>query len=180
MKLMPFGTKIVFLIVAVVISTFTCIGQLNKNISLTASGNFNFGLHEFQTIDDAGFGISLDMLFFAKKRIGIIAETGGDWFVGDKRFYLGDGRFNKLPVIYILRTGPHFFVTKNIFIAATYGVARYCIRELDFSNAGSYKLSITGLLGLKKKFLARFYYAGVVRSPKALSYFGFSLGYSIL
>ncbi|MBC7875182.1 MAG: hypothetical protein H7Y01_14355 [Ferruginibacter sp.] len=167
-------TVLIFLI-----STITCWGQLDKNISLAASGNFNFGLNEFQTLDDAGFGISFEALFAAKKRVGITAETGGDWFGGDKELDFENGK-NKKPAIYHVRGGPHFFVTKRIRLAATYGFAHYIIREIDFSSAGSYKLSVTALLGAKKKLLARFYHAGVTRDPKTLSYFGVSLGYKIL
>src|SRR5688572_14210462 len=113
-------------------------GQLPKKTSLLISGNFNFGINKFRTSDDAGFGLHTTGLFFARNKAGVTAEAGIDIFLGDKSLYVGgnEGLINSNPVVQSLRVGPHIFVTPAFLTSATFGIARSCIREYEFSTHG--------------------------------------------
>ena len=151
--------------------------QFDKSFSLITSANLNLKTKGLAT-NDAGVGISLDALLFAKHKLQLLVETGTDKFIGDKLFIVDDqGRQNKTATIYTIKAGPQFFLTKNIALSTTIGPAWHSIRAIGFSRDYGFKFAITGFHGVKRRIVTKIFLVEILKDNLNIRYFGLQLGY---
>ena len=151
--------------------------QFDKSFSLIASANLNLKTRGLAT-NDAGVGISLDALLFAKHKLQLLVETGTDKFIGDKLFIVDDkGRQNKTATIHTIKAGPQFFLTKNIALSTTIGPAWHSIRAIGFSRDYGFKFAVTGFLGVKRRIVTKIFMVEILKDNLNVRYFGLQLGY---
>lgn len=152
-------------------------GQFDKTISLRASGNFNVTRNGFGT-NDAGLGLGLDASFFSNHKLNLLTETSAETFFGSKEFIINpEGRENKAPVIYSVKAGPQFFISKNIALSVTYGPSWYSIQAVSFTSDYGFKLGITGLFGKERRLVTKVFLAEIPKDNINIQYFGVGVGY---
>ena len=157
--------------------SLTSYGQLDKSLSLIATGNFDFKTKGL-ALNDAGFGIGLDASFFSKHKFQLLLETSADRFIGDKDFVTADeGRENKSPAIYSIKAGPQFFISKNIALSATFGPAWHSIQAVGFTRDYGFKFGATGFLGDKRRLVTKIFMVYIPKENLNIRYFGLALGY---
>ena len=151
--------------------------QFGKSFSLITSANLNFKTRGLAT-NNAGVGISLDALLFAKRKLQLLFETSTDNFFGDKLFIVDDqGRQNKTATIHTIKAGPQFFLTKNIALSSTIGPAWHSIRAIGFSRDYGFKFAITGFHGVKRRIVTKLFIVEILKDNLNIRYFGLQLGY---
>ena len=154
--------------------------QFYKSFSLITSANLNFKTRGLAT-NDAGVGINLDALLFAKHKLQLLLETSTEKFIGDKLFIIDDqGRQNKTATIYTIKAGPQFFVTKNIALSTTIGPAWHSVRAIGFSRDYGFKFAVTGFLGDKRRFVTKVFMVEILKDNLNIRYFGLQLGYRFI
>ncbi len=161
------------------IKAVSCFAQFDKSVSLGATGNFNIALGGLG-VDDAGVGFGLDASFFSKHRLQAIGEINFDHFFGDKSLYIDpisgkDAKTNN----YSIKAGPQFFIFKNLAIAATYGPSWYKVRDFDYTRDYGFKYSITGLLGERRRLIAKVFIVNIPAKDLKIQYLGFAAGYRL-
>jgi hypothetical protein len=88
-----------------------------------------------------------------------------------------DGRENKNPVIYSIRAGSRFFISKNIALSATLGPAWHSVSAAGFTTGNSFKFAATGLFGVKRRLVAEIFMVDISKDSENIRYFGIGLGY---
>lgn len=69
--------------------------QTNKFFNLRTTAHFNFGV-KAPSLDDAGIGGEVDVIFFANRKLNLLVSASADRFIGDKSYTLPDiARANK-------------------------------------------------------------------------------------
>jgi hypothetical protein len=166
------------LIIAILCSlSLTSYAQFEKPLSLTAGSNFNFKTKGLG-MNDAGFGINLDASLFAKHKLQLLVETGSAIFIGNKlRIVYADGTENKNPVIYSIKAGPRFFISKNIALSATFGPEWHSASAVSFTADNSFKFAATGFFGVKRRLVAEIFMVDTPKDSVNIRYFGIGLGY---
>lgn len=166
-------------IILAIFSTTVSHSQLDKKVSVNATGNFNVSLAGLGT-DDAGLGLNMQTSFFAKNRLQLTTEAVSELFFGNKVYHEDPqtGK-NAQARIHSLRIGPQIFLTRNIAVAATYGPAWHKIREFDYTLDYGYKLSVNSFLGQRRRFVAMASFVNVQAEAQNLQYLSFGLGYRL-
>lgn len=150
--------------------------QNDRPVNLAVTGNFNFTTHGFGT-NDAGLGLGLNASFFPGHKLQLLAEANAESFFGSKEFIINpQGRENKAPVIYSIKAGPKFFISKNIALSVTYGPYLHSIEAAGFTNNFGFKFGITGFSGKKKRFVTKLFMTEIPKDYD-IQYFGFGVGY---
>jgi hypothetical protein len=151
--------------------------QFNKSFSLITSVNFDFKTKGLAT-NEAGAGISLDAIVFAKHKLQLLIETSADQFIGDKSFAEdAQGRENKSATIYTIKAGPQFFLSKRIALSTTIGPAWHSIEAVGFTRNYGFKFTVTGFLGHKRKLVTNLFMVDIPKDNLNIQYFGLQLGF---
>lgn len=151
--------------------------QFNKQVSLVASTNFNFRTRGLG-LNDAGLGLNVNAIVFAKHKLQLLLETSVDAFIGSKAFsYLDEGRLNKTPLFYTLKAGPQFFLFKHLALSATAGPASYSFESVGFMTACAFKFAVTGFLGQEKRLATSVILVKIPNKNIDIQYLGFQIGY---
>ena len=151
-----------------------------KNYSLSASANFNFGSSGLGA-NNSGFGFSIQSNLFANQNLELKAEGSLDHLFGDK-ILVTDTLGNKYPssaTLISFRAGPELFISKNIAIAALPGYTRYQLYS-DKSHSFSYKLALTSYLGKRKKTQMGIYFTKFTGDRSYVHFWGINMGFKIL
>lgn len=151
--------------------------QFNKCISANATAHFNIATSGLSP-DDAGVGVNLQTSFFAKHKVQLTTEAVSELFFGNKVFYEDPqtGK-NAKASMHSIRIGPQVFLTKNIAVAATYGLTWHKIREFDYSADDGYKLSINSFVGKSRRMVAKASFVTIPAESRRIQYLSFGLGY---
>lgn len=151
--------------------------QFDKPFNLIASANFDFKLKGLAT-NDAGMGLNLDAILFAKHRLQLLIETSADRFIGDKFLIIdAQGRENKNAAIYTIEAGPQFFLSKRIALSATIGPAWHSIEAFSFTRDCGFKFAATGFLGHKRRLVTRIFMVDILKENLNVQYFALQLGF---
>jgi hypothetical protein len=157
-------------------TVITCFGQLENATTFRATANFNITLNGLAS-NEAGAGLGLDASFFSKHRLQALLETSADFFIGDKLLVVdANGKAAKSASVYSIKAGPQFFVTKNLAIAATYGLSWHVVREFNYTVDGGFKYSITGFLGQQRRFVTKLFLVNIPASEQTIQYLGLAAG----
>jgi hypothetical protein len=154
--------------------------QFDKPFSLITSVNLDFKLKGLAT-NEAGLGINIDAILFAKHKLQLLVETSGDQFIGDKTYIVdAQGRENKTATIYTINAGPQFFVSKTFALSTTTGPAWHSIEDIGFTRDYGFKFAVTGFLGHKRKLVSRIFMVNILKNNLNIQYFGLQLGFRLL
>lgn len=151
----------------------------DRFINITAAGTFDFhtrGLY----LNDAGFGINLDVSAFSKNKLRLLAEAGSDKFIGDKLLHVDSlGNQNKSVVINSVKLGLQYFISKRIAASVVFGPAWHRISAPGFTKDYCYKISITAFLDHKEKLGTKLFAVNIPWKGSGIRYLGFGIGYRI-
>ncbi len=156
---------------------FTCLAQFDKPVSVRATANINVVRQGLAT-NDAGYGLGLDVAFFATHRLQAVIETSADWFVGDKLYVVDNtGTPAKRAAVHSVKLGPQFFAHKNLALSITYGPTWSVLRESEYTRSSGFKYGVTGFLGKNRKTIAKLFMVNVPLKEGKIQYFGFGAGF---
>jgi hypothetical protein len=156
----------------------SCFAQFDKQVVARATANFNIVLDGLGT-NDAGVGLGLDISFFSKRKLQLVLEGSGDWFIGDKLGIadsLGEYIHTKSARAYSLRLGPQYFINKNIAVSVTYGPAWYVFRATEYVTDHSFRYSIIGFWGKRRHFTTKVFLSQIGTRRPNVSYLGIAAG----
>lgn len=157
--------------------TLSCFAQFDKSITYRATANFNAVLNGLAT-NDAGIGVGLDASLFSKYRLQALIETSAERFIGDKLLITDStGKPAKSAAVYSVKAGPQFFLSKNLALSVTYGPVWYVLREFKYSMDYGLKYSITGFLGVQRRFVTKVFMVNIPTSEQKIQYLGLAGGY---
>lgn len=168
--------KLIIIIIFCFLSTLSY-GQFDKSFSVITAANFNFNTKGLAT-NEAGVGIGVDAMLFAKHKLQLLIETSADQFFGDKLLTVdARGRENKNAAIYTIKAGPQFFLSKKIALLTTIGPAWHSIEAVGFTRDYGLKFAVAGFLGHKRRLVARIFMVDIPRDNLNIQYLGLQLGF---
>lgn len=102
--------------------SFSCLGQFDKRITFSATGNFNIALKGLGYAD-VGLGGSLVASFFSKHRLQAVIETQAGNFKDNLHEYdIVTDEILK-TAIYTVSLVPQYFISKQIALSVTSGLS---------------------------------------------------------
>jgi|GEM_PF-6729605 len=167
-----------FLFTLLCISSIACFSQFDKQVTVRASANFDFGTKGLAT-NTAGAGLGLDVSFLSKHSFQILVETSADRFWGDKLMLVFENNTEKIkkPTVINVHVGPQYFLCKNIAVSLTYGPSWHTVRNVKYSVDGGFRFALTGFWGANKHVLSKAFIENIPIKNEAIRYFGVGVGY---
>lgn len=154
--------------------------QSHTGVSLQASAHLHFGANGLGA-NDAGAGLAFGAAFFIKHTLHALAETTADYFFGDKTYYTDvTGKELKGPVLYSLKFGPQYAVSKNLALSATFGPTLHRIYQAAFTTGYGFRFGAMERIGKQHNILVKAAATTVSRVEAPVHYFSFGVGYCFL